>query len=1439
MDLDQTCQLTFKQSIEQANGYDSRPLQVAVGDFNRDGDLDIVVANSGTDSIGIFIGYGNGTFSIQMTYLTGVGSRPYSVAVGDFNNDALLDIVVTNYGINGIGVFLGYRNGSFGSQIITSLGSSHPLSVAIGDFNNDNLLDITVANYGTFIVAVLLGSNNGSFRIDTIHSMGYDSIPYFITAADFNRDNKLDIVAVNYGTNELAILLADENGSFIIHKYSTGKGSHPCSVAIGDFNKDNVLDIAVANSDTSNIGIFLGNENGTFRDLVTFSTGSGSRPQFIVVSDFNNDTKLDIAVVDSEYNNVLAFEGNGGTSFTFRLKHSTGYNGDPCSIAVGDFNNDNKPDIAVTNNGTNSVLILTSMAIYPVTSQVEYSIGTDAHPYYVNVGDFNEDGNLDIVVPGCGTNNVGIFINLGNGTFGNQSTYYMGESSCPSYIATGDLNNDNHLDMVVTLLYISKIGILLGYGDGTFRNGNIYFTGDNSLPFTAAVDDFNNDGNLDIITSNFLAANVGIFFGFGNGTFTDMTALLTQLGYHPQCVGVSDFNNDNILDIAAADSLDGGIAILLGYGDGTFQNPLLTSTEGDIPHCFTIGDLNSDLRSDIVYTDGLYSHVGVLLGSGNGTFESLTEYSVARGSEPWYVALGYYNNDNLLDMAVSSGFDSSINIFLGTGNGAFGTPHTLSTGYGSWPWSVMFGDFDNNNPQDLVVANDQTNNILIFFVHYIADFANETNFTTGSGPHPYSVSVQDLNNDGQSDIVVANSGNDDIEIFLDYNKGTFMNRTIFSTDYGSHPQCVTIADFNKDSLLDIAVVNFWNNNMDVFLGFGNGSLDTKTVYSTGSASFPNSITAGDFNKDGRMDIVVANQGTDNVAVFLAFDYVTFTNYIIYVPGFLPNPSYVVTGDFNNDYQLDIAVVNLALYFFGIGNLGIYLGYGNGTFSQQISYPTGYLSYPTSLAIGDFDNDNYLDIVVANSGTNSIGVFMGYGNGSFQSQISYSTGNSSTPKSVAIGDFNNDSRLDIVAVNSNSDNVCIFLGYGNGSFTRRIVYSMPNTSNPISVAVNDFNNDNILDIVVANSHANNVCILLGYGDGSFENVITLSTGSDSGPCSIGIGDFNKDKSLDIAVANQISKNIGIFFGYGNGTFSSQNIYPAGSDSDLSSIVVSDVNNDTILDILATDYNAANSSIGIYYGFGNGNFTLPKIYSTGLNTLPSSIATGDFNNDSKVDLAITYFVRQSIGIMLQLKNEPFASSAIFPTGDQSYPKSVAIGDFNNDDQPDIAIANSGTNNIGILLGYGNGYFNDQLTYSTGSNSLPSSITVGHFNNDYYLDIAVANSATDNIGILLGYGNGKFANITTYSTGLGSDPSFIVIGDLNKDNYLDLVVANWGINNILVFFGIGNGTFFEPKLYSIGYNARPQSVAIGDINNDNLLDIVVANYGANYVEILLQTC
>jgi hypothetical protein len=140
-------------------GAGSAPISIAVGDFNNDTRLDIAVANFGSNTVGVSLGNGNGTFLVQPTFSTGAASAPCTVAVGDFNNDTRLDIAVANIGIHNVAIFLGNGNGTFAGQMILSTGTgSHPISVAVGDFDQDTLLDIAVASYGNSSIGIFLNT---------------------------------------------------------------------------------------------------------------------------------------------------------------------------------------------------------------------------------------------------------------------------------------------------------------------------------------------------------------------------------------------------------------------------------------------------------------------------------------------------------------------------------------------------------------------------------------------------------------------------------------------------------------------------------------------------------------------------------------------------------------------------------------------------------------------------------------------------------------------------------------------------------------------------------------------------------------------------------------------------------------------------------------------------------------------------------------------------------------------------------------------------------------------------------------------------------------------------------------------------------------------------------------------------------------------------------
>ncbi|CAF4754903.1 unnamed protein product, partial [Rotaria sp. Silwood2] len=197
--------------------------------------------------------------------------------------------------------------------------------------------------------------------------------------------------------------------------------------------------------------------------------------------------------------------------------------------------------------------------------------------------------------------------------------------------------------------------------------------------------------------------------------------------------------------------------------------------------------------------------------------------------------------------------------------------------------------------------------------------------------------------------------------------------------------------------------------------------------------------------------------------------------------------------------------------------------------------------PVSIVIADFNNDNILDLATANYDTSNVGILLGYGDGSFGIHMTYSTGYDSLPYSVTVGDFNRDNRPDIAVINSGTSNVGIFLGHGNGSFGIQVTFSTGYHSVPYSVATTDVNSDDQLDIIVANYGSSSIGVLLRYGNGTLGMVRTYFLNSESHPSSVVVGDFNEDNEMDIAVANSNHETVVLLSGFKNGTVISQEKY----------------------------------------------------------------------------------------------------------------------------------------------------------------------------------------------------------------------------------------------------------------------------------------------------------
>ena len=281
-------------------------------------------------------------------------------------------------------------------------------------------------------------------------------------------------------------------------------------------------------------------------------------------------------------------------------------------------------------------------------------------------------------------------------------------------------------------------------------------------------------------------------------------------------------------------------------------------------------------------------------------------------------------------------------------------------------------------------------------------------YVTDSNSGLYGLAAGDLNNDGRLDIAVTNYGTYAVGIFLAHIETNFVENTTFSTGSAEFPGFIALDGFTSDGLPDIVVENDGTHDISILIHNANGKFSMQTAYLGNSTFCPPFIIVSDFNSDQRLDIAAANCDMNILIILYGERDVTFDNFTVFSTGTNSNPQSTASGYFNNDNCLDV-IVRLP----SSNAIDVLLGYDNGIFGNSMIYSTGRYSYPLSVTIKDLNNDGRLDVVVSNMLNNNIGICLGYANEDFASTTTTRlVGHSAQPVSIALGDFNSDSNVDV-------------------------------------------------------------------------------------------------------------------------------------------------------------------------------------------------------------------------------------------------------------------------------------------------------------------------------------------------------------------------------------------------------------------------------------------
>lgn len=665
-------------------------------------------------------------------------ATPYGVAAADFNLDGYPDIVSANWGTLDASILLGSPDVKF-TRLPNLPIADAPVDVATGLLNDDQYPDVIVAT--PIGISVWLTNGTGGSDKDRIDCAVDGTVA--VAVGDLTGDEVPDLVTANGVVGTVTVLVSEGGESFSIRDTLQSEGD-PGDVALGDLDGNDVAEIVVSNWGGASISVFQDAKSS--RSDHTVPAG----PQGVVVHDLNGDGWKDVAVACFAAHVVAVLMNDGSGDLLPAVTYATGQY--PGSLGVADLNGDAIADLVTTNEYLGpsiSVLLGTGSG----TFEESRNVAVGSIPHGVVLEDFDGDDSYDLATTGLNEDAVLLYMGDGNGAFMAREDHTVGLEPRSVAVASMLSDGDGLPDLVTANEADNSVTVLINKGEDGFIVGD-YAVG--SGPIAVAVGDLSGDGCPDVVTANWLGYTLSILRGNPEGTLQPSATV--GMNERPYAVAIGDLNGDGHRDIVTgnrATETTGSIAILMGYGDGTFHPTAYYGTNGP-SYGVAIGDLDGDSFADVAaanYANG----VSVFRGHGDGTLAAPVTYSVS--GSPRALILADVNGDDDLDVITANSTGGTVSILLGDGAGGLAPPVYYVVSYS--PSFVSAGDLNGDGNTDLAVANLGASVVSVL----LGDAGNfPTRLDFGASRNVSSTAIEDMNGDAMPDVVATNLGSGSISI---------------------------------------------------------------------------------------------------------------------------------------------------------------------------------------------------------------------------------------------------------------------------------------------------------------------------------------------------------------------------------------------------------------------------------------------------------------------------------------------------------------------------------------------------------------------------------------------------------------------------------------------------------------------------------------------------